>query len=302
MFVRDGRSRGAQFYLGVMLVGLAFRLIKSFFVFVPQAYPGWGIVAGGVGLWIVGPAFFFYTRQSLNQKGINNWELIHFVPALIILLLGLTRYVYYVGLLHFLIYYGYSIYVTRAQKNVEIRRHFVVFAVCTGLILLCFLVQAAQGGIVVYTIGLVVASGILYVINYFIAREDNLFGSIVQKAKVLDQLLASRIVTDVNQLLSERKIYRNRGLKISELARESNYPVYLISQSINQQHQMRFNEFLNKFRIQEAMERLKNRNENEKIETIAKEVGFSSVTSFYDAFKRETKVTPQAFRNQFNWQ
>jgi AraC-like DNA-binding protein len=117
---------------------------------------------------------------------------------------------------------------------------------------------------------------------------------------VLDRKLAQKITTELAQFIMERKIYRNKGLKVSELAKQTNYPAYLISQSINQHYNMRFNEFLNKFRVQEAMERLKNTNENDKIEVIAREVGFSSMSSLYEAFKKETNITPQTFRNQFS--
>jgi AraC-like DNA-binding protein len=165
---------------------------------------------------------------------------------------------------------------------------------------LCLIVQASQGGIRIYTIGVGVAIIILYVINFFIVRDTTFLNSITGKSKALDKKLAQKITTEIAQYLVERKTYRHKGLKVSELAKQTNYPAYLISQSINQHYNMRFNEFLNKFRVQEAMERLKNSNENDKIEVIAREVGFASMSSLYDAFKKETNVTPQMFRNQFS--
>lgn len=301
MLAKDRFNRGALFYLGVMLLGLALRLIKSYFVFIPQPYPELGIIAGGAGLWVVGPAFYLYTRHSLMvPRARMYWQLVHFLPSFLILATATTRYVYYWGLLHFLVYFVISVLLARSCQSPRMPRHFLVFAKCTGMILLCFVVQASQGGIRVYTVGSGVAIVILYVINFLIVRDTGFLNSIIRKSKELDKKVVTRITADLTRFLFEGKIYRNRGLKLSELAKATNYPAYLISQSINQQYQMRFNEFLNKFRVQEAMERLKNSDENDKIEVIAREVGFSSMSSLYDAFKKETKVTPQIFRNQFN--
>ncbi|MEJ1240020.1 helix-turn-helix domain-containing protein [Chryseolinea sp. T2] len=298
MFVRDGLRKGIQFYLGIMLVGLALRLAKSYFVFIPQSYPMPGIVAGGAGLWLIGPAFYCYARRCLSKE-ITYRSLIHYLPALVIVITGLIDYVYYVGLLQFAVYWGISIYMLRGQSITPVPKHFRILALFVGLILLCFVVQASQGGIHLYTIGVALAIPLLYVINFFIASDGDFFNVIIRKSRLLDKKLVARITGDLNQLLNEQKIYRNKGLKLSELAKQSSYPAYLISQSINQEYNMRFNEFLNRFRVREAMERLENIRDNDKIETIAKEVGFSSVTSLYDAFRRETQVTPQVYRNRF---
>ena len=301
MLVKDRFNRSALFYLGVMLLGLALRLIKSYFVFIPESsYPEVGIAVGGVGLWLAGPAYYLYTRHSLQpQVQRTYWDIVHFLPA-VVTVFAATRYVYYAGLLHFLVYFTVSLYLAKPWKSTKLPRHFPVFALCTGLILLCLVIQASQGGIRVYTIGVGAAIVILYVINYFIVKDTSFLNSITRKSKELDKKLALKITTEVTHYLSERKIYRNKGLKVSELAKQTNYPAYLISQSINQHYNMRFNEFLNKFRVQEAMERLKNSNENDKIEVIAREVGFASMSSLYDAFKKETNVTPQMFRNQYS--
>jgi AraC-like DNA-binding protein len=298
LLIKDRLKFNALFYAGVLLLGLALRLVKSYFVFIPQKYPHLGIVAGGAGLWLIGPGFYLYTLHSINpSKRSTLFYLTHFVPAAVILLTGTTDYVYYVGLLHFFIYFTLGVHRANKVGWDRIPKHFQVFTTCTGLILLCFIIQASQGGIEIYTLGVGVAIGILYVINYFILKESGFFKSNVRKSKAVDKQLAVKITTDLSNVFLEKKIYRNKGLTITELARQINYPSYLISQSINQLHNMHFNEFVNRFRVQEAMERLK-RNTNDKIETIAGEVGFSSMSSLYEAFKKETNLTPQVFRNK----
>jgi len=128
-------------------------------------------------------------------------------------------------------------------------------------------------------------------------KDSDFFTSLTRKHKEIDGAIATQILADLNDVLLKKRIYRNKGLTIAEVAAQIKHPSYLISQSINQQHGIRFNEFVNKFRVQEAMEKLKQG--NDKVESIAKDVGFSSTASLYSAFKKETNLTPQGYRNQF---
>lgn len=298
LLVKDKFRFGALFYAALLLLGLALRLLKSIFIFVQVSYPLWGVVAGGAGLWMIGPSFYLYTIHTIDrQRRPSSSYLIHFIPSVLILLTGITEYVYYVGLVQFPIYFSFACYLIVKTGSTNIPKHFQVFATGIGLMLFAFIVQAFSGGIEVYTLGAGLGITVLYAINYFFVKDSEFFSSFIKKSKAVDKNMATEIISHLNKVFTEKKIYRNKGLTIAKVAEEINYPSYLISQSINQQHGIRFNEFVNKFRVQEAMERLKK--ENDKIETIAKEVGFSSMSSLYEAFKKETHVTPHGYRSQF---
>jgi AraC-like DNA-binding protein len=297
LILKDRFNFKAFFYLGILLFGLAFRLAKSYFIFIPQPYPHWGVVTGGAGLWMIGPAFYFYTLHSIDiQRKSSVFNLVHFVPTLFILFTGFTDYVYYVGLAQLAGYFLFSFYLAREAGPERIPKHFRVFAFSVGIILLCFMIQAAGRGIEVYTIGVGIAIGILYVINYFIVKDSYFFQSIIKKPKAVDKQRAEKIITDLEKVFAEHKLYKNNGLTIALVAQKIDCPAYLISQAIYQKQGVRFNEFVNKFRVQDAMERLQR--DNDKIEVIAREVGFSSMSSLYEAFKKETQLTPQAYRNR----
>jgi AraC-like DNA-binding protein len=298
LVLKDRFHFNSLFYLGIMLFGLALRLAKSYFIFVPPPYPHWGIVAGGAGLWMIGPAFYLYALHSINtQRKSSVLYLIHFVPMIIILITGTTDYVYYVGLAQLAIYFSLSLSVAMKAGVENLPKHFKVFAFSIGLILLCFIGQALRKGIEVYTLGLGIAVSILYIINYFILVDADFFQPIRKKSKSIDGQRAEKIARDLNQVFTEEKLYRNSGLTIAMVAQQIDCPAYLISQVIYQGQRIRFNEFVNRFRVQEAKERLQR--DNDKIDVIAREVGFSSTSSLYDAFKKETQRTPQAYRNEF---
>jgi AraC-like DNA-binding protein len=299
LLIKDRFNFNALFYFGILLFGLALRLAKSYFIFIPQKYPHWGAVAGAAGLWMIGPAFYLYTLHSINpRKRSTRSYVLHFLPSLVILLAAITDYVYYFGLAQSFIYFSISIYLVVKTGYEKVPRHFRVFAISVGLILFCFTVQAMKRGIEVYTIGAGLAISILYIINYFIVKDSDFFQAIIKKSKTVDPQLAIRITADLDKIFTEKKLCKNKGLTIALVAQQIDCPAYLISQSISQQHGIRFNEFVNRFRVREAMERLKC--ENDKIEVIAKEVGFSSMSSLYEAFKKETHLTPQGYRNEFS--
>ncbi|MFU1684321.1 helix-turn-helix domain-containing protein [Phaeobacter piscinae] len=70
----------------------------------------------------------------------------------------------------------------------------------------------------------------------------------------------------------------------------SNY----VSQTLNMTLQSNFFDYVNKWRIQDAVTQLHDTDET--ILVIAHDVGFNSRSSFYNAFKREMNTTPSALR------
>lgn len=97
------------------------------------------------------------------------------------------------------------------------------------------------------------------------------------------------------QLMEEQKIYRETGLSLIRLKEEMGMPEYRLRQLINHNLGYRnFSTFLNHYRLQEACKEL--RSSKLPILTIALSVGFGSITTFNDAFKREFQITPSEYR------
>ena len=98
-----------------------------------------------------------------------------------------------------------------------------------------------------------------------------------------------------------KKPYLKKGLNISQLAVEINIPTRLISFIINQHFEMRFNEFINKYRVSYIKEKI-----NEKyldsftLNSLASEAGFSNLTTFIAAFKKIENCTPSEYLLKIN--
>jgi AraC-like DNA-binding protein len=99
-------------------------------------------------------------------------------------------------------------------------------------------------------------------------------------------------------LIDEKKAYRNEGLTIRELAEMLNEQEYKVRRLINGELGFRnFNDFLNKYRVNEACEILNDPAQNRKtILEIAYSLGYQSIGPFNKAFKELKETTPTAYR------
>lgn len=92
------------------------------------------------------------------------------------------------------------------------------------------------------------------------------------------------------------KIYRDNEIGLLELANHINQDRYKVSEVINKYYSQNFYSLLNRYRIEEAKELLLN-NPFLSVKAIMYEVGFNSKNSFYNAFKRDTGLSPNDFRS-----
>lgn len=107
---------------------------------------------------------------------------------------------------------------------------------------------------------------------------------------------SAAILKRLLEYMESEKPYLNQSLKIGELAKEISISTNLLSQVINQELSKNFHEFINEYRISEAIARLRNpKYSNLTILGIALEVGFNNKNTFNRLFKRHTGQTPTQF-------
>lgn len=109
-----------------------------------------------------------------------------------------------------------------------------------------------------------------------------------------------QIIAKLTKLLADEKIYRTEGLTIGRLAEMLKEQEYRVRRTINGQLGFRnFNDFINKYRVQEACSILEEPEKaNLTILEIAYSLGYQSIGPFNKAFKDQTGITPTAYRKQ----
>ncbi|QIA06605.1 helix-turn-helix domain-containing protein [Draconibacterium halophilum] len=100
-------------------------------------------------------------------------------------------------------------------------------------------------------------------------------------------------------LFESEKIYQQNDLRISTVCKSLHTNRTYISKLINDEFEMNFNEFVNKYRVEKAKQLLFARTNNKyTMEYIAQQAGFGSVASFSRVFKDIEGTTPGKFREK----
>jgi AraC-like DNA-binding protein len=95
---------------------------------------------------------------------------------------------------------------------------------------------------------------------------------------------------------SDEKPFLNVKLTLLEVATNLNVSSQQLSQVINEQNNLNFNDFINSYRIEESKDLLISTSySNLTIDAIAQKSGFNSKSTFYTAFKKHVGATPKEY-------
>ena len=95
--------------------------------------------------------------------------------------------------------------------------------------------------------------------------------------------------------LESAKPYLKTGYSINDLSAETGIPLHHLSALLNKGYNERFNDFINKLRLEYLANSFKPEWKLLTLEGIGKEVGFNSRTTFYNAIKKNTGLSPSVF-------
>lgn len=117
-----------------------------------------------------------------------------------------------------------------------------------------------------------------------------LFGELEKVSKI-----DASVIQRIEDAMLNQKLYLKPHLTVSELSKKVSVPEYKVRKAINRQLGFKnFCEFLNHYRIEETSRMLL---ETEiPISNIGIDVGYSSMSTFYKAFKEKYSLTPKEYR------
>lgn len=153
----------------------------------------------------------------------------------------------------------------------------------------------------------------LVIISWYLFKalnNPNLFRSIDSKLKLVskfvseekqnDQIKEDKYGKDLSKLIDymvKEKPFLNASLTIQDISNDIEIPVRELSLLINHKLNQHFYDFVNSYRIENAMDILKDSTKNKiTILEILYAVGFNSKSSFNTAFKKHTNTTPTSYR------
>lgn len=119
------------------------------------------------------------------------------------------------------------------------------------------------------------------------------------QARVNQELIES-LQRKIQQKIVFEKKYRDKSYTAKMLAEELETNTRYIAATLSMRYNTNFNNYINKFRINDAISMLTNKHYSEmNMEEIGLIVGFSNRQSFYTAFKEITGVSPKVYKRKF---
>jgi len=119
------------------------------------------------------------------------------------------------------------------------------------------------------------------------------------KGSSLNPQFAEECSKKLRYLMEMKKIYRDPDISLQALSDKLSVTSHQLSQILNETLERNFSDLINSYRIEEAKTLLlKPGADQQKITTVAFDVGFNTTVAFYNAFKKYTGMTPSQYRKE----
>lgn len=118
------------------------------------------------------------------------------------------------------------------------------------------------------------------------------------KKSGLDDEMLDTYEQRIRAFMKQKKIYLEPELSLEDLSDQANIPKHHITQLLNERFHKNFYTFINEYRIEEAVSKLKDPTLDINLLSLAYDCGFNSKSSFNNYFKKITGVAPSVYRKQ----
>jgi AraC-like DNA-binding protein len=132
--------------------------------------------------------------------------------------------------------------------------------------------------------------------NYFQVMRNQTEKSRYEKSKIRN-LDLELVLSQINFLMTEKKIFCDEDLNLNSFARELEIESYQLSQIVNEKFNKNFNAFINQYRIEESKKMLIE-DRDCTIASVSYAVGFNSPATFYEWFCKIAGVSPSKYRKK----
>lgn len=285
--------------------------------------------------YLYGPLFYLYLSRITRTKlpgPTSQW--IHFLPAVGVFLWHLPYYLSggetkleliatwnnsiinallmpFLGLLSLLIYSILAfLFIRKLEKKHEIRiirsnhwlglvfKSYVLFVVFNFIYFFNILFgKSTKTSDILIALGFAI---FIYSIGYLSLKMSKLLNGIKvdtskYQANSLPTSFSNEMFTKLTTHITTNQSFKNNEIKLSDLAAELSLSPHQLSQIINQKANQNFSEFINTYRMKEALKLI---SQIDRINQLAFEVGFNNRTTFNKVFKKTTGLTPTEYKKR----
>ena len=198
-----------------------------------------------------------------------------------------------------MIYITAAIYKTWSSPidNPNIKRQLNIISIFLLAIWFAYMLNEVAG--FPYISGAILYSVLIYFSLIIILNKGYIINLSNPKYKNtgLDEAENQRILSALNALMEQEKVYKDNLISLEKLSKLLNTNKHALSQVINENTHQTFFELISHYRIREATQIL-SASENSKVSDVAFDVGYNSLSAFNAAFKKYTGLTPKQYRSE----
>ena len=300
--------------LSILMLVLSVRIGKSVILEFSNSLEILYVYIGLCLLLFIGPLFYLYSRQLVSKESrFVKADLIHFIPGLLFLVAAIPFQTYGfrnlpdpVVISLFIVFYCHLLaylVVTKlgyvAKENATNKEWLNILFYGLMIIWAVYVLNLFEESIP-YIIGPILYSLTVYIITYlaFSRKYLQVINSIKYKTTSFSKDEIEPLFDQLESLMQQDKRYLDSDLSLSSLAKALRTNSQKVSLVINSKLGYNFNEYVNRYRINHAVELLKNpQTKDLTIASLAADCGFNSLSTFNTAFKKITGTTPSALRN-----
>jgi AraC-like DNA-binding protein len=138
---------------------------------------------------------------------------------------------------------------------------------------------------------------LLFSLIFFYRYQKNKERKEKYRASTLESWQSQHYLQKLLTLIEKEKPYLDPEITVEKLSKQLEISEKHLSQILNERLQLNFNNFINKYRVEEARVKILDPKEKDfVILKIAYDVGFNSKSAFNAAFKKFTKMSPSEYR------
>lgn len=284
--------------LGLLFIAIAFRIAKSIFYYALPEISSVGIGLGFLGFACIGPlALTYFSIDHHNKPRLKPRSLLHLVfPIAGFIMIVINRDfgydLYLLANVSLVVYLGLIAkqFIFKSNKAVLSKWYKTLFYALMAMSVI-LIYQLLGETINSYAIGIGMASLVLYFLFFYALQSPMVIKKTNSKA------LQKSLLLKITSAIEDDKIYMQPAITLAQFAEAIDTPSYLVSKAIKSIYNKSFPEVINGFRIKSITEKLTQpEHANEKIEDLAYDVGFNTASAFYNAFKKETSMSPRAYQ------
>lgn len=293
-------------YLSSLLLAILAGIQLLNFAYLEWGYPWVHSHFYNALLFMVAPTFYLLSAPLLEaQTYLLSQRWVHFLPVLLGFVLPpawALPFAFVVGA-GYLVRLALNIYALRAQRS-RFRLELFGLALILVLAVLIILLGVSHSLVPDPVFFSLYASAIgcgLVLVSSLLSLAPQLPNEVAEAARetyavsTLGKVDCAAALSQLNQLMQSNKLYQNAELDLLSLSELLGLTHYQLSELINTRLGKSFSRYLREQRVEAAKAQLLNE-PKATVLGIGLEVGFSSQSNFYEAFREIVGMTPGQFR------